>query len=123
MNFFLYYQQHLQLESKAPTTKYLLSLIFIVTLSHPKMSSKVRHCAPILPRGQVPRILCEICSRPHDGRYGSGRFCSTRCSRKVGGHAYKKTCEERRKQAPASKSRTKSSTSSKSKMNVSALLN
>lgn len=25
--------------------------------------------------------LCENCSKEHDGKYGSGRFCSTKCSR------------------------------------------
>jgi len=25
--------------------------------------------------------LCENCGNPHDGQYGSGRFCSSKCSR------------------------------------------
>ena len=26
--------------------------------------------------------LCQICQRPHDGKYGSGRFCSVQCAAK-----------------------------------------
>ena len=26
--------------------------------------------------------ICEICGEPHDGKYGSGRFCAENCSRK-----------------------------------------
>lgn len=26
--------------------------------------------------------ICELCSTPHDGKYGSGRFCGNNCSRK-----------------------------------------
>lgn len=27
------------------------------------------------------KFVCEACSDPHDGTYGSGRFCSVRCAR------------------------------------------
>jgi len=27
-------------------------------------------------------IICEYCRKPHDGTYGSGRFCSATCARK-----------------------------------------
>jgi hypothetical protein len=27
------------------------------------------------------RPLCERCSQPHSGVYGSGRFCSSKCAR------------------------------------------
>ena len=27
-------------------------------------------------------VLCQICHKPHDGKYGSGRFCSKECSNK-----------------------------------------
>lgn len=33
---------------------------------------------------------CESCPRLHDGQYGSGRFCSSRCARRVGGLAKKR---------------------------------
>ncbi len=26
-------------------------------------------------------MICEFCNRPHDGSYGSGRFCSSKCAR------------------------------------------
>lgn len=26
--------------------------------------------------------ICQICHRPHDGKYGSGRFCDSQCSAK-----------------------------------------
>lgn len=33
---------------------------------------------------------CESCPQLHDGSYGSGRFCSSRCARRVGGLAKKR---------------------------------
>lgn len=33
---------------------------------------------------------CESCPELHDGSYGSGRFCSSRCARRVGGLAKKR---------------------------------
>lgn len=34
--------------------------------------------------------ICESCQRSHPGDYGSGRFCSSRCARLVGGIAIKR---------------------------------
>ena len=31
---------------------------------------------------QENNILCEICHKVHDGKYGSGRFCSPQCAQK-----------------------------------------
>mmetsp|Transcript_9880 Transcript_9880/g.20765 ORF Transcript_9880/g.20765 Transcript_9880/m.20765 type:complete len:179 (+) Transcript_9880:159-695(+) len=54
------------------------------------------------PRTQAPRAgattgaslsqmkSCEQCGGPHDGSYASGRFCSPRCARTVGGIATKR---------------------------------
>lgn len=36
------------------------------------------------------KIQCEICTKEHDGTFGAGRFCSSRCARTVGGIAHKK---------------------------------
>jgi len=33
---------------------------------------------------------CETCSTAHDGSFGAGRFCSSRCARTVGGLANRK---------------------------------
>lgn len=48
----------------------------------------------ILPRANEVQIeyvkRCESCPRLHHGQYGSGRFCSSRCARRVGGLAKKR---------------------------------
>lgn len=48
----------------------------------------------ILPRtGAAPNAYqkkCETCSTVHDGTFGAGRFCSSRCARTVGGLAHRK---------------------------------
>lgn len=33
---------------------------------------------------------CEVCGAEHDGTFGAGRFCSSRCARTVGGLAHRK---------------------------------
>lgn len=49
---------------------------------------------PILPRTVSPsaqyKKRCETCSTEHDGSFGAGRFCSSRCARTVGGLAHRK---------------------------------
>lgn len=48
----------------------------------------------ILPRtASLPnrfRKACETCGAEHDGTFGAGRFCSSRCARTVGGLAHRK---------------------------------
>lgn len=48
----------------------------------------------ILPRAPHPtacfRKACETCKTDHDGSFGAGRFCSSRCARTVGGLAHRK---------------------------------
>jgi len=44
----------------------------------------------IAPRGHLPQTKCEICRRSHDASYGSGRFCSSKCARTMGGNATKR---------------------------------
>jgi hypothetical protein len=47
----------------------------------------------ILPRTSslsVFRKSCETCGVEHDGSFGAGRFCSSRCARTVGGLAHRK---------------------------------
>lgn len=48
----------------------------------------------ILPRTSAAAGMykkrCETCSRSHDGSFGAGRFCSSRCARTVGGLAHRK---------------------------------
>lgn len=34
--------------------------------------------------------MCETCSGVHDGSFGAGRFCSSRCARTVGGLAHRR---------------------------------
>lgn len=58
-----------------------------LTLTIHEMVSASNKYVRILPNGNIPRILCEICSQSHDGKFGSGRFCSLKCSRAVGGKA------------------------------------
>ena len=36
---------------------------------------------------------CETCGRTHDGKYGSGRFCSSSCARSAGGQAFRRNRE------------------------------
>lgn len=49
---------------------------------------------PILPRTRSASELfekrCETCNAAHDGSFGAGRFCSSRCARTVGGLAHRK---------------------------------
>lgn len=49
---------------------------------------------PILPRTSSAsglfRKRCETCATTHDGSFGAGRFCSSRCARTVGGLAHRK---------------------------------
>lgn len=41
---------------------------------------------------------CEVCSKQHDGSYGSGRFCSSFCARKFSTiYNRKETSEKARK--------------------------
>lgn len=48
----------------------------------------------ILPRTVSPsaqyKKRCETCGTEHDGSFGAGRFCSSRCARTVGGLAHRK---------------------------------
>lgn len=48
----------------------------------------------ILPRTTASSSLykkrCETCTATHDGSFGAGRFCSSRCARTVGGLAHRK---------------------------------
>lgn len=48
----------------------------------------------ILPRSSattgIYKKRCETCSATHDGSFGAGRFCSSRCARTVGGLAHRK---------------------------------
>jgi len=43
-----------------------------------------------------PEASCLKGSVPHDGRYGSGRFCSKKCSRTVGGKALAQAYAQKR---------------------------
>ena len=54
-----------------------------------RMNNNSKKLVRILPNGLVPRILCEVCSKQHNGAYGSGRFCSIKCSRTIGGKGRK----------------------------------
>lgn len=49
---------------------------------------------PILPRtssaSEMFEKICETCNASHDGSFGAGRFCSSRCARTVGGLAHRK---------------------------------
>lgn len=36
-------------------------------------------------------MICELCSKQHDGEFGSGRFCSEYCARKFSTHKERKT--------------------------------
>ena len=49
---------------------------------------------PIRPRtnaaGSIYKKRCETCLTTHDGSFGAGRFCSSRCARTVGGLAHRK---------------------------------
>lgn len=54
----------------------------------------------ILPRAGAPPTVqerrCETCNKRHDGTFGAGRFCSSRCARTVGGLAHRrKRAQER----------------------------
>jgi len=94
-----------QITSSPPILLYLI-LNILSTMSH-----RSQKLVPILPRGVLPRTFCEVCSKPHDGRYGSGRFCSKKCSRAVGGKA--------RSQAYAQKRKTKTQKTTSSYMQFS----
>lgn len=81
---------------------------------------------------------CETCSTAHDGSFGAGRFCSSRCARTVGGLANRKRrlmerslttnsrASSQKKSPPtaaASSSRGKSQSSRHGRIDISDLLN
>jgi hypothetical protein len=40
-------------------------------------------------------MICEMCKKEHNGKYGSGRFCSSFCARKFSTHKNRKEISER----------------------------
>ncbi len=67
----------------------------LTTVASPAdLAAPHRRIVWILPRGDDVHFeyvkRCESCPRLHDGNYGSGRFCSSRCARRVGGLAKKR---------------------------------
>eukprot|EP00178_Gracilaria_changii_P024286 TRINITY_DN73174_c0_g1_i1.p1 TRINITY_DN73174_c0_g1~~TRINITY_DN73174_c0_g1_i1.p1 ORF type:complete len:237 (-),score=55.12 TRINITY_DN73174_c0_g1_i1:157-867(-) len=65
---------------------------------------------PILPRTSSHAHYnkrCETCGASHDGSFGAGRFCSSRCARTVGGlaHRKKRLMERENKQRHAQQKR------------------
>jgi len=79
----------------------------------------------IAPRGHLPQTKCEICRRSHDASYGSGRFCSSKCARTMGGNATKRNRQLREANEKQKQKRQgqKSSGGRSSKMSVASLLN
>lgn len=81
------------------------------------MSNKKFKLTPIMPRGGVISVRkCEKCAKPHDGKYGSGLYCSLHCARSVGGNASRASKVKTTKKTNKSKGKT-------DKMSVSTLLN
>ncbi len=82
-----------------------------------KMLDTKARLTPIMPRGGVINVRkCAKCAKPHDGKYGSGRFCTVHCARAVGGNA------SRASKVKAGKT-TRKVVGKSNKMAVSALLN
>lgn len=97
-------------------TQYFETLFYIMNQSN--------NFVRIAPNGRVPTFRCELCRRPHDASYGSGRFCSSKCARTMGGNATKRMCQMKDaalKKKDPKKSRPQNKTSNK--MKVSSLLN
>ncbi len=70
----------------------------------------------ILPRenahGNVLQKRCETCGTSHDGSFGAGRFCSSRCARTVGGLAHRRKRQLERSQGARSYSHSSGHSSS-----------
>lgn len=52
-----------------------------------RQSDDSRNRPPSIPKGTYLKDksgICQICGKPHNGRYGSGRYCSSECARKAG---------------------------------------
>ena len=41
------------------------------------------------------KLICENCKEEHDGNYGSGRFCSSKCARGFATKAKRKEINEK----------------------------
>lgn len=83
-------QEHLSNEHFTP----LPSNSCHVPSSNSLSKSETHPFISILPRriAQSPSYLkqCETCGIDHDGSFGAGRFCSSRCARTVGGLAHRR---------------------------------
>lgn len=77
----------------------------------------------IAPRGNLPQFKCEVCRRSHDASYGSGRFCSSKCARAMGGKATKRNRLMREAAEKQKSQKSTVATKRSSKMSVSSLLN
>lgn len=57
---------------------------------------------PVKSKGKSSSCVCEGCSEPHDGSYGSGRFCSVHCARRIAAsRKWEKQRSERKRLAVA----------------------
>ena len=51
-----------------------------------RQSDDSRNRPPSIPKGTYLKDksgICQICGKPHNGRYGSGRYCSSECAHKA----------------------------------------
>lgn len=78
----------------APNTGPPTKISQICTAPEPVQFSDPQGYIPILPRTISPsahyKKRCETCATEHDGSFGAGRFCSSRCARTVGGLAHRR---------------------------------
>lgn len=74
--------------------------------SHQKSAAHSSPSPTVTPTPTLRR-LCETCEKSHDGTFGAGRFCSSRCARTVGGlaHRKKRALERSKKQEAGAKNR------------------
>jgi len=68
---------------------------------------------------------CETCQKEHDGSFGAGRFCSSRCARTVGGlaHRKKRALERRIKEKQQEESMRSNTMNQAGRIAISSLLN
>jgi hypothetical protein len=89
---FRHIRQSFNSRSPQPDSKFYPSHSF--DPSPPLLPPPLIPFAPILPRSAPSslqyRKACETCGCAHDGSFGAGRFCSSRCARTVGGLAHRR---------------------------------
>lgn len=102
-----YREDYIRPGAMTPSESYSRTRPPLPAMSHVQVAQGPNHLAPvsdseyynpgfirILPRtvslSNRYRKDCETCGAEHDGTFGAGRFCSSRCARTVGGLAHRK---------------------------------